>query len=178
MPSALYRRRASNHAAFHSRPDRVHERLGWQECELQLSLRHPNLLQALGGGSEQIAGSIESGSGHKKLFGDGGSYASSGPDADVLAAIRGRKIWMVRAPESECARVERELGLVVDCDPNWNALASEEIVIWCTEIPHAAAPAILRALGKESFEVRTHQTNPAAAGTGECGESFEITVRY
>ena len=51
-------------------------------------------------------------------------------------------------------------------------------MIWCTEIAHEAAPALLRYLGKDHYEVRTHQTNPAAAGTGECGMSFEITVRY
>lgn len=96
----------------------------------------------------------------------------------ALQGVRGRKIWMVGAPPEDCRRVEQELGLSVDCDTDWGGGGTQEIVIWCPEIPHTAAPAILSFLGKDSFNVRTHQTNPAATSTNECGELYEITVRY
>ena len=95
----------------------------------------------------------------------------------VLQAARGRRVWMVGAPPEDCQRVEQELGLIVDCDTDRES-AEDEVVIWCTEIPHAVGPALLEFLGRTHADVRTHQTNPAAAGTGECGQLFEITVRY
>ncbi|MFT5682437.1 MAG: hypothetical protein ACI8RZ_003355 [Myxococcota bacterium] len=159
---------------------------GTGECGMlfEITVRYPNT------GSGGVIGGVVSGSppttGGKKLFGENGDFAGGTPPATVtsgsygatLTALRGRRIWMVNAPESECARVEQELGLDVECDPTWESLAQHEIVIWCTQIPHEAAPAILEFLGKSDYEVRTHQTNPSAAGTSECGELYEITVRY
>ena len=68
--------------------------------------------------------------------------------------------------------------MVVECDPDWDHTGDPEIVIWCTEIPHVAAQTVLDHLGLNGFDIRTHQTNPGAAGLGECGELFEITVRW
>jgi len=163
---------------------------GTGECGqvFEITVRYPNSTRS----EQEIITEMEgsggtstgTSTGSKKLFGESGHYSGGAqltPVAvgnDTLAALRGRKIWMINAPVSECARVEQELGMVVECDPTWEALAHEEIVIWCTEISHEAAPAILRFLGKEHYSVRTHQTNPAAGGTGECGQVFEITVRY
>ena len=155
---------------------------GTGECGeiFEITVRYPN------DGTGTTASTAPATTPSKKLFGDGGTFTEGQPPAattggisPTLQAIRGRRIWMVNAPESECQRVERELGLDVECDPSWEALAHDEIVIWCTEIPHAVGPELLQYLGKSHYEVRTHQTNPAAAaGTGECGEMFEITIRY
>ena len=158
---------------------------GTGECGqiFEITVRYPS---SSGSEGDITAGPVGGDQGSKKLFGSTGNYSSveqptltpAASGSGVLAAMRGRKIWMINAPQSECDRVERELGLVVECDPAWEALAHEEIVIWCTDIPHEAAPAILGFLGKDHYRVRTHQTNPSAGGTGECGEIFEITVRY
>ena len=47
----------------------------------------------------------------------------------ALQAMRGRKIGMVGAPAADCARVEQELGLVVECDTNWETSQDEVVDI-------------------------------------------------
>jgi hypothetical protein len=95
-----------------------------------------------------------------------------------MESLRGRKIWLVNPPSRvPCEKMEAA-GLIVECDPDWDHAGNPEIVIWCTEIPHVAAQTVLDYLGLTGFDIRTHQTNPGAAGTSECGELFEITVRW
>ncbi|MFT5680704.1 MAG: hypothetical protein ACI8RZ_001610 [Myxococcota bacterium] len=95
-----------------------------------------------------------------------------------MASLDGRKIWLVNPPNrTPCAKAEAA-GMIVDCDTEWDYEGDPEIVIWCTEIPHVAAQTVLDHLGLTGFNIRTHQTNSGAGGTGECGELFEITVRW
>ena len=95
-----------------------------------------------------------------------------------MASLRGRKIWLVNPPNQEPCRKMEAAGLSVECDPDWDHTGAPEIVIWCTEIPHAAAQTVLDHLGLTGFDIRTHQTNVSAGGTAECGQVFEITVRW
>ena len=96
----------------------------------------------------------------------------------TIDSLRGRKVWIVNAPNRQpCDQLEAA-GLIVECDTGWDHEGNDEIVIWCTEIPHSAAGVVLDYLGLRGFDVRTHQTNPSMAGLSECGELFEITIRW
>ncbi len=112
---------------------------------------------------------------------DGNTDANRGTISEAgfsMASLQGRKIWLVNPPNrAPCEKMEAA-GMIVECDPDWDHAGDPEIVIWCTEIPHVAAQTVLDHLGLSGFDIRTHQTNPGAAGTGECGELFEITVRW
>ncbi|MDG1484268.1 MAG: hypothetical protein P8R54_32045 [Myxococcota bacterium] len=95
-----------------------------------------------------------------------------------MASLEGRQIWLVNPPDrTACDKLEA-VGMIVDCDTEWEYTGDPEVVIWCTEIPHVAAQTVLDYLNLTGFSVRTHQTNPDAAGLNECGELFEITVRW
>lgn len=100
------------------------------------------------------------------------------PDSLSMADLRDRQIWLVNAPDQTPCREMEAAGLRVTCDPDWEHSGDPEIVIWCTEIPHSAAQMVLDHLGLTGFSIRTHQTNATAGGTSECGEVFEITVRW
>ena len=108
----------------------------------------------------------------------GSASQNIAPSDFSMSSLRGRKIWLVNPPNRRpCQQMERA-GLVVECDPTWDHAGEPEIVIWCTEIPHVAAQTVLDHLGLRGFNIRTHQTEPMMGGTGECGELFEITVRW
>ena len=110
-------------------------------------------------------------------FGDGARDVIS-PDGFSMGALKGRKVWIVNAPNREpCDKLEAA-GMVVECDVDWDHTGDPEIVIWCTEIPHVAGQVVLDFLGLSGFNIRTHETDPYAGGLGECGELFEITVRW
>ena len=51
-----------------------------------------------------------------------------------LDDLRGRQIWVIDADRSYCTKLE-QLGLVVECDPEWGSGNTEQIVIRCTQIP-------------------------------------------
>jgi hypothetical protein len=95
----------------------------------------------------------------------------------TLEDLRGRQIWAIDADPSYCAKLE-QLGLIVECDPNWGSGNTEQIVIRCTEIPHAAAPMILDYLGLNHFTVDTYVTDPSSANDGECGDVYEIAIWF
>jgi len=95
----------------------------------------------------------------------------------TLADLRGRQIWVIDADPSYCTKLE-QLGLEVECDPNWGSESHEQIVIRCTEIPHAAAPMILDYLGLNHFTVDTYVTDPSTANDDECGDVFEIAIWF
>ena len=85
---------------------------------------------------------------------------------------------MVNAPKGDCQKMEK-LGMIVDCEQGRDTMGMEhEIVIWCEEFDHGIAQKILDHLGHSDFEVRTHQTFPPGTDNGECGQLFEVTVRY
>ena len=91
--------------------------------------------------------------------------------------MRGRQIWAIDADRSYCQKLE-QLGLVVECDPEWGSGNHEQIVIRCTQIPHAAAPMILDHLGLNHFTVDTYVTDPSTADDSECGEVYEIAIWF
>ncbi len=109
-------------------------------------------------------------------------YEAAGGDVEAkffeLSDLKGRQIWMVNGPVSECKKME-DLGMIVDCEQGRDTLGMEdEIVIWCQEFDGGIAKKILDHLGHPNFEVRTHETQPWGTDNGECGELFEITIRY
>ncbi len=95
-----------------------------------------------------------------------------------MASLQGRQIWLVNPPNRVACDKLEAAGMIVECDTEWEHTGDSEIVIWCTELPHVAAQTVLDYLNLTDFEIRTHQTNPSAAGLNECGELFEITVRW
>ncbi len=106
--------------------------------------------------------------------------AGKGPATAIseLSQLRGRQIWMVNAPQADCAKMEA-LGMIVDCEQGRETYGMQhEIVIWCQEFDHAIAAKILGHLGRSDFSQRTHVTNPQGTNNGECGMLFEITIRY
>ena len=101
-----------------------------------------------------------------------------------------RKIWLVNGNEADKARLEA-LGLIVELDMDRPGAARRELVVWCDEIPHRSAEALLRLLGlplqsedsAHGYVLRTHANTPytaeeQAAKNEECGEFYEITLRY
>ena len=92
-------------------------------------------------------------------------------------SLSGRQVWMVNAPEEDCAAAEA-LGLKVTCDPERPGAAGPELVVWCPEISQASSEALLAALSLEGFAVRTWESQPVEKNPDECGEFYEITLRY
>jgi hypothetical protein len=93
-----------------------------------------------------------------------------------LASLKGRRIWVTNGTRQECARL-MALGMRVDCELDRpSALGERDIIIRCTQIPHAAAAALLKHLGLSGFEIITHQTSQK--NDAECGKLFEITLRH
>jgi len=84
---------------------------------------------------------------------------------------------MVNAPEADCAAVEA-IGLKVTCEPERPGAAGPELVVWCPEISQASSETLLTALSLEGFKVRTWENQPAEKDAEECGEFYEITLRY
>ncbi len=108
--------------------------------------------------------------------------ASNGGDVEAtifeLSDLKGRQIWMLNGPQSECRKME-QLGMIVDCEQGASTLGMEdEIVIWCQEFDAGIAKKILDHLGHPDFERRTHKTQPWGTDNSECGELFEVTIRY
>jgi hypothetical protein len=100
------------------------------------------------------------------------------PHIFELSQLSGRQIWMVNGPTAECRKMEK-LGMIVDCEQGRDTLGMEdEIVIWCQEFDHSIAKKILDHLGHPDFDIRTHVTYPPGTDNGECGELFEVTIRY
>ena len=95
----------------------------------------------------------------------------------MLAGLRGRRVWMVNAPEAACAQAEA-LGLVVDCEPARPGAARAEVVSWCPQVSRASLEALRAALGVEGFAVRSWEDQPEEQDGEECGAFAEITVRY
>ncbi|MFT5685770.1 MAG: hypothetical protein ACI8RZ_006724 [Myxococcota bacterium] len=93
------------------------------------------------------------------------------------ATLSGRQVWMVNAPESDCAAAEK-LGLKVTCEPERPGAAGPELVVWCPEISQATAETLLRDLSLEGFAVRTWESQPAEKNAEECGQFYEIVLRY
>ncbi len=107
-----------------------------------------------------------------------------GPSGNVettifeLGDLKGRQVWMVNGPKSDCAKLEK-LGMIVECDQGYDTLGMEhEIVIWCEAFDHGIAQKMLDHLGHSEFSVRTHQTYPPGTDNSECGELYEVTIRY
>ena len=103
--------------------------------------------------------------------------APTGSQTAPLQDLQGRQLWMVNAPETDCRRAE-SLGLTVTCEPERPGAAGPEIVAWCPEISQAAAEALVAALGLQGVVVRTWQQQPADKNADECGQFYEITLRY
>ena len=106
----------------------------------------------------------------------------SGPDVETtifeLTQLSGRQIWMVNSPKGDCQKMEK-LGMVVDCEQGRDTWGMEhEIVIWCEAFDGGIAQKILDHLGHGDFSIRTHANQPEFADNGECGELYEITIRY
>lgn len=84
---------------------------------------------------------------------------------------------MVNAPEEDCAAAEA-LGLRVTCEPERPGAAGPELIVWCPEISQASSEMLLAALSLEGFTVRTWESQPVETSADECGEFYEITLRY
>ena len=103
---------------------------------------------------------------------------AAGSAISELSQLRGRQVWMVNAPQAECAKLEA-LGMVVNCAQGQETYGMERsIVIWCQDFDHAIAGRLLNHLGRADFEQHTHATYPPGTDNGECGMMFEITIRY
>ena len=105
--------------------------------------------------------------------------AEAAPEApvDPLQSVRGRQIWMVNAPEADCLRAE-SMGMTVTCEPERPGAAGPEIVVWCPEISQSAAESVVAALALQGVVVRTWEEQPADQNPDECGQFYEITLRY
>jgi hypothetical protein len=105
--------------------------------------------------------------------------APDAPDAPEAPApsLVGRQVWMVNAPEADCAAAEA-LGLRVTCEPQRPGAARGELVVWCPEISQAAAETLLTHLSLEGITVRTWESQPGEANPEECGQFYEIVLRY
>lgn len=100
------------------------------------------------------------------------------PAAPVdVAVLKGRKVWMVNASAPAC-EAATGLGLEVSCESDRPGAAEKEIVAWCPEIPLAALAALRSRLRLNDFQLRSWETQPDEADAGECGEFYEITIRF
>ncbi len=135
------------------------------------------------GSNQDFVESFEEGmdEGWEEGWEEAGSYGGDGGvEARFfeLSDLDGRQIWMVNGPKSDCKKMAA-LGMIVDCEQGRDTLGmTKEIVIWCEMFDHDIAQKILDHLGHSEFDVRTHKTYPPGTDNGECGELFEITVRY
>lgn len=96
---------------------------------------------------------------------------------DVLAGLRGRRVWMVNGSAADCARAEG-LGMVVSCEPERPGAARGEVVSWCPEVSRASLEALREALGGAGWSIRSWEDQPEEADAAECGTFAEVTVRY
>jgi hypothetical protein len=107
----------------------------------------------------------------------GSTQEAQAPISD-LSGLSGRQVWMLNAPRGDCAKMEK-LGMLVTCDQGRDTLGLEhEIVIWCEEFDHSIAKKILDHLGHSDFDIRTHHNYPPGTDNSECGQLFEVTIRY
>ncbi len=116
---------------------------------------------------------------------DGGPYKPpwESPESEsfinLKQEMRNRRVWVVGdADESLCERLE-DLGMIVDCQPNWQgrSRSRQEIVTYCSQITEEAISALRTHLGLTYYKIRTHGGDPQMFRNEDCGRSYEITIR-